>query len=177
MTAAEAVPRNDDLVDAGHPADGPRQRYSKDEEAVVVAHLPLVRSIARRYATGRLDPEDLEQQGVLGLLEALPRYDASQGTFGSYARYWVLQSIHRYSAANSHGGYRIPERVWNDANSAKRLEQGLTQRLGHSPTNRELAGEKARQGHGGRSGRGEEFRLPGDYAQSSHLPSQGPVER
>lgn len=68
---------------------------------LVHKHAPLVRSMALRYARHGVLPEDLEQEGALGLLDAAVRFDPSHGArFSTYARWWVRDRMQRYLRAN-----------------------------------------------------------------------------
>ncbi len=63
-------------------------------EALIERLLPLVRSLARRFRTEGLDETDLIQEGVVGVLRALARYDASRGVpFGAYATWWIRHAL------------------------------------------------------------------------------------
>jgi RNA polymerase sigma factor (sigma-70 family) len=64
------------------------------QEELIRRLLPLVQSIARRYRTEGLDQADLLQEGVVGLLRALQRFDAERGVpFAAYASWWIRQSL------------------------------------------------------------------------------------
>ncbi|HEX7084455.1 MAG TPA: sigma-70 family RNA polymerase sigma factor [Gaiellaceae bacterium] len=64
------------------------------QEELIRRLLPLVESTARRYRTEGLDQADLRQEGIVGLLRALQRYDPSRGVpFAAYATWWIRQSL------------------------------------------------------------------------------------
>jgi RNA polymerase sigma factor (sigma-70 family) len=62
-------------------------------ESLIDRFLPLIASIARSYRVEGLEPADLVQEGVLGLLRALQRYDPDRGPFGAYAVSWIRQGL------------------------------------------------------------------------------------
>ncbi len=66
-------------------------------------HIPLVHGLIRRYTSAQADPEDLFQEGSIGLLKALDRYDPQQGTkFTTYAAHFILGEIRSYLRNNGH---------------------------------------------------------------------------
>lgn len=73
-----------------------RARHGDDRarRRMTAAYLPLVRAIAMRYANLHLPAEDLIQEGCLGLMHAVDRFDVGRGTvFATYARHWIQESI------------------------------------------------------------------------------------
>lgn len=61
---------------------------------IVIEYLPLVRSIAAKYNKLGVPQEDLEQEGMIGLLEAAAKYDAEKGAkFSTYATYWIKKRV------------------------------------------------------------------------------------
>ncbi|MBN1327178.1 MAG: sigma-70 family RNA polymerase sigma factor [Candidatus Cloacimonetes bacterium] len=65
-----------------------------NKEEIVVEYLPLVRSIAARYNKLGIPQEDLEQEGMIGLLEAADKFDVSREVkFSTYATYWIKKRI------------------------------------------------------------------------------------
>jgi RNA polymerase sigma-32 factor len=70
-------------------------------EALILAHAPMVRAMARRLTWSRSQGEDLVQEGYLGLLKAAERFDPSRGArFSTYARYWVRYHLQKFTRAN-----------------------------------------------------------------------------
>ena len=65
-----------------------------NKEKIVIEYLPLVRSIAAKYNKLGVPQEDLEQEGMIGLLKAAEKYDKSKGAkFSTYASYWIKKYI------------------------------------------------------------------------------------
>lgn len=78
---------------------------------LIERHLPLVRSVARRYAGGDEPLEDLVQVGAIGLIKAVDRYDAERGTsFGAYAAPFIAGEI-RHHLRDRCSPVRIPRRL------------------------------------------------------------------
>lgn len=110
---------------------------------LVRSHTRLVMKIAKRYRRGNLPWEDLVSEGVLGLLEAIRRFDLSQQTrFAAYACWWIRARIGQYALANRRL-VRIPatRTARLVARRLRRTEQRLCQRLARPPTLNELASE------------------------------------
>lgn len=65
-------------------------------EALILAHLPLVKKLANKFKGRGVDYDDLYQEGCCGLIEAVIRYDYTRGTsLGAYAYYWINKRIHK----------------------------------------------------------------------------------
>ena len=113
-----------------------------DREArdrMVTANLRLVISIARRYQGMGLSLLDLIQEGVLGLIRAVDKYEWRRGfKFSTYATWWVRQGIQRALASKTRE-IRIPENVVELERRVLRLERELTAQLGRQPTEDEIA--------------------------------------
>lgn len=105
------------------------------------SNLRLVVSIARRYRGLGLDPLDLVQEGNLGLISAVERYDWRRDvSFATYASWWIKQAICGALASKSRL-IRLPYRLAEAATGVRRVERELTQRLGRRPSCREVAEE------------------------------------
>ena len=90
---------SDDLIERVRRWQEHQDRLARDE--LVMDHQPLVSAIARSYWRYWADPEDLQQEGNLGLLEAIDRFDCTRGTrFGAYARPWVRAAMLRFLVDN-----------------------------------------------------------------------------
>ncbi|PMP73281.1 MAG: RNA polymerase subunit sigma-70, partial [Chloroflexus aggregans] len=106
---------------------------------LINSNLRLVVSIARRYQGHGLALLDLIQEGSVGLMRAVDKFDASRGLkFSTYATYWIRQSIGRAIADHSRT-VRLPVHLGERLSRLARLRQELTQQLDREPTLEELA--------------------------------------
>lgn len=108
---------------------------------MVESNFRLVVSIARRYRCRGLAFEDLIQEGLVGLMAAVSRYDPDRGyRFSTYATHWIRQAIGR--AIDNHGRLiRLPSHVSESLRKLEQCRQLLARRLGRVPTLSELEAE------------------------------------
>ena len=105
----------------------------------VKANLRLVVSIARRFNHGRMALADLIQEGNLGLLKAVERYDYRRGfRFSTYASWWIRHAISR-ALADKGREVRLPVHMLDAQHRLAKARRQLTGELGRQPTSEELA--------------------------------------
>jgi RNA polymerase primary sigma factor len=114
-----------------------KAREAKDE--LTKANLRLVISIAKRYVNRGIDFLDLVQEGNMGLMRAVEKFDYRRGyKFGTYASWWIRQAITRAIGEQAQT-IRIPIYMIDVINKVNRTSQSLFQKLGRDPTAEEIA--------------------------------------
>ena len=119
------------------------QRFERGDlsakERMINSNLRLVVSNARRYQGQGLPFPDLVQEGMLGLIRAVEKFDWRRGyRFSTYATLWIRQAMQR-GLENSGRTIRLPVHVGQRARKVARLERELTTRLGREPAEEEIA--------------------------------------
>jgi RNA polymerase primary sigma factor len=112
-------------------------------EVLVNANLRLVTSIAKKYQNRGIAMEDLIQEGTLGLIHAVDKYDWRRGfRFSTYATHWIRQALGR-AVENQGRTIRLPSHAIESLGKIKRTREMLATRLNRVPTAAEIAKEIA----------------------------------
>lgn len=108
---------------------------------LITSNLRLIVSIAKKYLNRGLNLEDLVQEGSLGLMKAIQKFDYKlDNKFSTYATWWIRQAITR-SIADQARTIRIPVHMVETINKLVKTERFLTQKIGHEPSGDELSKE------------------------------------
>jgi RNA polymerase nonessential primary-like sigma factor len=130
------------LLTADQEKEFARKALRGDESArqrMIESNLRLVVKIARRYINRGLPLLDLIEEGNLGLIHAVKKFDPERGfRFSTYATWWIRQTIER-AIMNQSGSVRLPIHIIKDINSCLRAARRIRQEQDRAPTAAEIA--------------------------------------
>ncbi len=139
LEAEEALVSGEEIRDAVKHLDVAEEKVKRGKAELVEANLRLVVSIAKKYTNRGLQFLDLIQEGNIGLMKAVDKFEYKRGyKFSTYATWWIRQAITR-AIADQARTIRIPVHMIETINKLIRTSRHLVQKLGREPTPEEIA--------------------------------------
>ena len=139
LETTEALVTAEEIKDAVRHLDIAEEKVKRGKAELVEANLRLVVSIAKKYTNRGLQFLDLIQEGNIGLMKAVDKFEYKRGyKFSTYATWWIRQAITR-AIADQARTIRIPVHMIETINKLIRTSRHLVQKLGREPTPEEIA--------------------------------------
>lgn len=139
LESEEALISAEEIKDAVKHLDVAEEKVKRGKAELVEANLRLVVSIAKKYTNRGLQFLDLIQEGNIGLMKAVDKFEYKRGyKFSTYATWWIRQAITR-AIADQARTIRIPVHMIETINKLIRTSRHLVQKLGREPTPEEIA--------------------------------------
>ncbi|WP_447599300.1 RNA polymerase sigma factor RpoD [Nitrospira sp. Nam80] len=139
LETTEALVTAEEIKEAVRHLDVAEERVKRGKAELVEANLRLVVSIAKKYTNRGLQFLDLIQEGNIGLMKAVDKFEYKRGyKFSTYATWWIRQAITR-AIADQARTIRIPVHMIETINKLIRTSRHLVQKLGREPTPEEIA--------------------------------------
>jgi RNA polymerase primary sigma factor len=139
LETEEALASADEIKEAVRQLDLADEKVKRGKAELVEANLRLVVSIAKKYTNRGLQFLDLIQEGNIGLMKAVDKFEYKRGyKFSTYATWWIRQAITR-AIADQARTIRIPVHMIETINKLIRTSRHLVQKLGREPTPEEIA--------------------------------------